>query len=49
MKVNFTTVIDKRMHALVLTNSLTVLSLTVNRKMKCWIAMSTVIIFTISI
>jgi len=41
--------VDKWVHALVLTNSLTELSLIVNRKMKYWIAMSTIIIFTISI
>jgi len=34
VKVNFTTVIDERVHALVLTNSLADLSLIVNRKMK---------------
>jgi len=32
--VSFTTVIDKRVHALVLTNRVTDLSLIVNRKMK---------------
>ena len=37
------------MHALVLINSLTDLSLIVNRKMKYRIVMSTIIIFTISI
>jgi len=35
VKVSFTTVIDKLVHALVLTNSLTDLSVIVNRKMKC--------------
>jgi len=34
VKTSFTTVIDKSMHVLVLINSLTDLSLTVNRKMK---------------
>jgi len=43
---SFTTVIDKWVHGLVLTNSLTDLTLIVNRKMKHWIAMSTIIIFT---
>ena len=43
MKVSFTTAIDEWVHALVLTNSLTDLSLIVNRKMKYWIAMSTII------
>jgi len=38
VKVGFTTVIDRRVHALVLTNSLTDLSLIVNRKMKYLIA-----------
>jgi len=34
VKASFTTVIDKSVHALVLTNSLADLSLIVNRKMK---------------
>ena len=37
------------MHALLLNNSLIDLSVIVNRKMKCCIAMSRIIIFTISI
>jgi len=39
--VSFTTVIDKWVHVLVRTNSLTDLSLIANRKTKYWIAMST--------
>ena len=49
MKVSFTTIIDKWVHALDLTNSLTDLSVIVNRKIEYWIAMSTIIIYTISI
>jgi len=41
--------VDMWVHALVLTNIFTDLSLIVNRKMKYWIAMNTIIIFTISI
>jgi len=47
--MSFTTVIEKWVHTLVLTNSLTDLSFTGTEKMKYWIAMSTIIIFTIAI
>jgi len=39
VKVSFITAIDKCGHALVLTNNLTDLSVSVNRKIKYWIAM----------
>jgi len=49
VKMSFTRVIDKWVHPLVLTNSLTDVSLIVNKNMKYWIAMSPIITFTVSI